>query len=169
MRGLFVFIAGAILSSGCSGPSVRLSTPEPIVVDINMRVDVYRGEGEEGSSAASRERQPRGDLAGADARRRARTGDIQTLKNSRLIGESRDGLLVVLSQPEGSYGEVVARNISEENADRMILMQQAASERGISLDEVQRQRGELWRNRSFRGEWIQAKQDNQKWKWMQKP
>ena len=104
----------------------------------------------------------------ADARRRARMGDIQTFKNSRLVGEGRDGLLVVLEPPEGSYGKFVAKTVAEENADRLVMMRQLATERSLSLEEMQKQQGELWRNRSFSGEWIEKLGDGGNWAWVQK-
>ena len=157
-----------LLTAGCKGPTVSLSTPEPIVVDINMRVDVYeRGGGSAGAAAAKPK--PSGNVPAADASRRARMGDIQTFKNSRLVGENRQGLLVVRDQPAGSYGQYVAKMVSEENADRLVLMRQLAAERNMSLEDIQQQQGELWRNRSFSGEWIEVPQDNNTWKWAQKP
>jgi uncharacterized protein YdbL (DUF1318 family) len=143
---------------------VNLSTPDPIVVDINMRVDIY----ERGGGSAAAKSSPSADLPAADARRRSRMGDIQTFKNSRLIGESRDGLLVVLSKPEGSYGAYVDKIVAEENGDRLVVMRQLASERKMSLGDMQTQQGELWRNRSFSGEWIEEQQDNNAWRWVQK-
>ena len=95
-------------------------------------------------------------------------GDIQTFKNSRLIGEGRDGLLVVLSKPEGSYGAYVDKVVAEENSDRLVVMRQLAAERKMSLGDMQVQQGELWRNRSFSGEWIEVQQDNNAWRWVQK-
>jgi uncharacterized protein YdbL (DUF1318 family) len=157
-----------VLVAGCKGPTVSLSTPEPIVVDINMRVDVYERGGGSGSATAAKV-QPPGNAPAADARRRARMGDIQTFKNSRLVGENRLGLLVVRDQPAGSYGQYVAQMVSEENTDRLVLMRQLATERNMSLEDVQQQQGELWRNRAFSGEWIEVPQDNDTWKWAQKP
>lgn len=153
-----------VLLASCKGPSVSLSTPEPIVVDINMRVDIYeRGGGGNAAKAASG-----ADVPGADTRRRSRSGDIQTFKNSRLVGEGRDGLLSVLSRPEGSYGAYVEKTVAEENADRLVVMRQLAAERKMSVADVQSQQGELWRNRSFSGEWIEVMQDNNTWRWAQK-
>jgi uncharacterized protein YdbL (DUF1318 family) len=149
---------------GCRGPTVSLSTPEPIVVDVNMRVDIYERSGGSGSGKPS----PGADLPAADARRRSRMGDIQTFKNSRLVGEGRDGLLTVLSHPEGSYGAYVIKTVAEENADRVVVMRQLAAERKISMADVQAQQGELWRNRSFSGEWVETLQDNNTWSWIQK-
>lgn len=164
MRGSRVIMLATMLGAGCQAPTVNLSTPDPIVVDINMRVDIYERGG--GSSAAKAS--PSADLPAADARRRSRMGDVQTFKNSRLIGEGRDGLLVVLSRPEGSYGAYVERIVAEENADRLLVMRQLAAERKLSLADVQAQQGELWRNRSFSGEWIEVQQDNNTWRWVQK-
>lgn len=161
-RVLCVLIALGV--AGCKGPTVSLSTPEPIVVDINMRVDVYERGGGSGAAKPS----PGADLPAADSRRRSRMGDIQTFKNSRLVGEGRDGLLYVLSRPEGSYGAYVDKTAAEENADRIVVMRQLAVERKMSLADVQEQQGELWRNRSFSGEWIEVAQDNNTWRWMQK-
>jgi len=164
MRWTRAAIFAAILCAGCKAPTVNLSTPDPIVVDINMRVDIYERGG--GSSAAKPS--PSADVPAADARRRSRMGDVQTFKNSRLVGEGRDGLLVVLSRPEGSYGAYVERIVAEENADRLLVMRQLAAERKLSLADVQAQQGELWRNRSFSGEWIEVQQDNNTWRWVQK-
>jgi uncharacterized protein YdbL (DUF1318 family) len=160
-----VLMAAAVLfSAGCQGPTVRLTTPEPIVVDINVRVDIY----ERASGSPAAKPAPGADLPAADARRRSRMGDIQTFKNSRLVGEGRDGLLSVLSRPEGSYGAYVEKTVAEENADRVVVMRQLGVERKLSLADVQAQQGELWRNRSFSGEWIEVPQDNNTWRWVQK-
>ena len=164
MMRLRILALAVLVAAGCKGPTVSLSTPEPIVVDINMRVDIY----DRGGSSAAAKPKPSGNVPAADARRRARMGDIQTFKNSRLVGENRQGLLVVRDQPGGSYGQYVAKVVAEENADRMVLMRQLAAERNMSLDDVQKQQGELWRNRSFSGEWIEMPQDNNTWRWAQK-
>lgn len=142
-----------VLLAGCKAPTVNLSTPDPIRVDINMRVDVYeRG----GGSAAPKPPAPSADLPAVDARRRARMGDVQNFKNSRLVGENHLGLLVVRESPGGSFGRYVEKMVAEENADRMVVMRQLAAERSMSLEDIQAQQGELWRNRSFSGEWIEA-------------
>lgn len=155
---------GFLMACGCKAPTVNLSTPEPIVVDINMRVDIY----ERGGGGAKPKAAETADTTSAEARRRARMGDIQSFKNSRLVGENRSGLLSVRDQPEGAYGKFVARTVAEENADRLVMMRQLAAERSTSLEDVQKQQGELWRNRSFSGEWVEAPQDNNAWRWVQK-
>ena len=156
-----------LLAAGCRPLDVNLSSPEPIVVDVNMRVDIY----DRGGSGVSGAKSPTVSADGvpaANARRRARMGDIQTFKNSRLVGEGRDGLLLVREQPEGAYGKFVAQTVAEENADRLVMMRQLAAERSLSLEDIQKQQGELWRNRSFSGEWIEQQQANGTWDWAQK-
>ena len=154
-----------LLLAGCKAPTVNLSTPEAIKVDINMRVDVYeRG----GGSAPPKPPAPSADLPAVDARRRARMGDVQNFKNSRLVGENRQGHLVGRSIPEGSNGRYVENTVAEENADRMVVMRQLAAERNLSLAEIQAQQGELWRNRSFSGEWIETAGPGGTWVWTQK-
>ena len=111
---------------------------------------------------------PSADLPAVDARRRARMGDVQNFKNSRLVGENRQGLLVVRDKPEGSYGRFVEKTVAEENADRMVVMRQLAAERNMSLEDIQAQQGELWRNRSFSGEWIEISAGPGVWTWSQK-
>jgi uncharacterized protein YdbL (DUF1318 family) len=153
------------LLAGCKAPTVNLTTPDPIKVDINMRVDVYeRG----GGSAPPKPPAPSADLPAVDARRRARMGDVQNFKNSRLVGENRQGLLVVRDQPEGAYGRYIEKMVAEENADRMVVMRQLAAERNMSLEDIQAQQGELWRNRSFSGEWIEVAAGPDAWTWSQK-
>ncbi len=159
-----VLVAGA--AAGCKAPTVQLATPEPIVVDINMRVDVYQRGGP--TAGVVKTASGGADVPAADARRRARMGDIQTFKNSRLVGEDHTGTLSVLETPEGAYGKYVARVVAEENADRLVLMRQLSAERNLGLAEVQRQQGELWSNRAFSGEWIEVPQDNGGWRWAQK-
>lgn len=161
LRGIFL---GLLLVAGCEGPKVNLSTPEPIVLDINMRVDIY----ERSASRTTSSTAPTGDVPTADARRRDRMADIQSFKNSRLVGESRQGLLVVLTKPEGSYGRYVEKIVGEENADRLVVMRGLSEERRVPLDDIQQQQGELWRTRSFNGEWVEVPQDNNTWRWVQK-
>lgn len=162
----FIFVI-VLLTSGCSGPTVNLSTPEPIVVDINMRVDVY--ERSSGSKGADKVKAAApSDSAASDARRRSRMGEVQNFKNSRFVGENHQGMLVVIDKPEGSYGHYVDKTVAEENADRLVIMRGLAAERNLSLEQIQNQQGELWRNRSFNGEWIEMQQDNNAWHWVQK-
>jgi uncharacterized protein YdbL (DUF1318 family) len=139
---------------GCKAPTVNLATSEPIKVDINMRLDA---QGQAPSTAQTPE-----------ARRRNRMADIQQFKNERLVGEGHEGLLVIRSKPEGEYGDYVRVAVEEENADRMDLMKSLAESQKTSLPEIQGKQAELWRNRSFKGEWIETPGPDGSWNWVQK-
>ncbi len=153
-----------LLVQGCAGPQVRLATPEPIEVDITMRVDIYQHGGAAGVVDKSSRKEE--DTA-VSQRRRARMGEIQAFKNARLVGENRDGLLTLRKDPGGTYGQHVQTTVAAENADRLATMKALAAERGQTLATVQAQQGELWRNRSFHGEWIEVPAAGG-WQWRQK-
>jgi len=52
----------------------------------------------------------------------AEIGELQPLKNSRLIGENHLGLLEVRNPAPGEYGDYVRETVDAENKDRMALM-----------------------------------------------
>jgi hypothetical protein len=62
---------------------VNLATPEPVKVDVNVRLDVYQ------KTAPTKAKEEQSSLEVA-ANRRLRSGEIQQLKNDRVIGEDRD-------------------------------------------------------------------------------
>ena len=164
-QSLILLVVGSLLGS-CKAPTVNLSTNEPIKVDINMRLDVYQYSSPTTKKPAAPQTTPAGQSP--EARRRNRMADIQQFKNERLAGEGHDGLLVILKKPEGEYGDYVRVAIDEENADRMELMKSLAESQRTSLPEIQSKQAELWRNRSFKGEWIETQQPDGSWKWVQK-
>lgn len=164
---------GLALLAACKGPTVNLSTNDPIKVDINMRLDVYQY----GTSGANATASPSPGASpgtatgsGAESRRRNRMADIQKFKNERLIGEGRSGLVVIMKDtlPEGEYGDYVRRAVERENQDRTELMKINADTQKTSLVEIQKQQAELWRNRSFKGEWIEVEVEPGNWQWKQK-
>ena len=158
-----ILLAVALGLSGCQAPTVNLATSEPITVDINMRLDVYQyntTNGQKPSAAAT--------AANPEARRRNRMADVQKFKNERLVGENHEGLVSIIKQPDGDYGKYVLTAVTEENADRMEIMQALAAQQKTSLPEVQSRQAELWRNRSFKDEWIEEAQPDGSWKWVQK-
>ena len=145
--------------AACS-PTVHVTTPEPLKVDVDMRVDIYQH--------ATGDAAPGGPDAEAQNRRRARMAEIQNLKNARIVGENRHGLLSLLQAPPGEYGDYVRRTLEAENADRLALMKQLAAERRVPLDRVEAEQATLWRERGFTGEWTELQGADGTWRWEQK-
>lgn len=163
-------LIGPLLLAGCAGPTVKVATPEPIQVDINMRVDVYQHEADN-STAKKTPAKDQPAASTPESRRRNRQADIQQFKDSRLVGEGRDGLLVLLATPPGDYGQEVARIVNAENSDRMAVMRDLADRSKRSIAEVQAEQAAEWRIRSFRGEWIEQPQEGERggsYLWVQK-
>ncbi|MGA7215717.1 MAG: DUF1318 domain-containing protein [Terrimicrobiaceae bacterium] len=166
LRQSLTLLGACLTLGGCKAPTVNLATSEPIKVDINMRLDVYQ------YSSTSAKKPAQGQAPTTtqtpEARRRNRMADIQQFKNERLVGEGHEGLLVIRSKPEGEYGDYVRVAVEEENADRMDLMKSLAESQKTSLPEIQGKQAELWRNRSFKGEWIETPGADGTWNWVQK-
>ena len=84
----WLFGLGLVLGlAGCA--QVNLNTPEPLQVDVKMKVDVEN----KGGISAKGEESP---LSAAEERRML-SHQVQELKNDRKAGEGRDGLLVLIS------------------------------------------------------------------------
>lgn len=154
---------------GCKTPSINLATSQPIKVDIAMRLDVYQHEANGASPAATpKPGGPPTAKVESSGRHKDRQADIQTFKNSALVGEAHDGLLVILKAPDGETGDFLRHTVAAENADRMAGMKASAKAQNLSLAEVQTGQGELWRNRAFKGEWIEIKKPDGSYAWTQK-
>lgn len=156
---------------GCSLPTVDIGTKQPlkvdpVKVDLNMRVDVYQ-HGDPTVQKRVTSSQPT-TTEDSQTRLRNRMGEIQVLKNNRLVGESRKGLLEIRNQSPGEFGDYVQRTVDAENKDRTAMMQEIAQKKGIGLEEVQRQQAELARNKAFNGEWIEVPQTDGTFVWKQK-
>jgi uncharacterized protein YdbL (DUF1318 family) len=161
-------LAACALLSGCKAPSINLSTNEPIKVDIAMRLDVYQHEAPAGATTAAKPSPTPARGGDPIARRKNREADIQTFKNGRLVGEGHDGLLVILVEPAGDYGDYVRRMVAGENSDRMALMKARAEKEKRSLSDVQAAEAKSWADRSFKGEWIELKKPDGSYQWVQK-
>lgn len=160
---LYCTAAALAVLAGCTAPTVNLSTAEPIKVDISMRLDVYSHNKEAAVKGAGVS--PTSD---AETRRRNRMADIQNFKNSRLIGEGRDGLISIRVDTPGDDGEYVRKTVAAENEDRMAIMK-AASEKGRkSLLAVQSEQAVLWQKRSFEGELIEVANPDGTFAWVPK-
>ncbi len=164
-----VACACALLAlGGCSLPPVTLSTPQPIKVNIAMKLDVYQ----HGAPAAPvKTTASASDAATPDAiqdRRRLRLGELQPLKNSRLIGENHLGLLEVRNPAPGEYGDYVRETVAAENKDRSALMELTAKAQKISLADVQKQQAANAIHSAFNGEWIETQKPGGTYAWTQK-
>src|SRR5450755_3372439 len=88
-------MAWLLVSASCLGgcsPTINLATPEPVKVDVGVRLDVYQ------KTAPTKAKEEQSSLTIA-ANRRLRSGEIQQLKNNRLVGEDRDGYLDLRTKP----------------------------------------------------------------------
>jgi uncharacterized protein YdbL (DUF1318 family) len=161
----FLCISAALcFVAGCAGPSVNLSTNEPIKVDINMKLDVYQ-HGEKTPKVSASTKAASDELP---MRRRNRMGELQLLKDSRLIGENHLGLLTVRNEPPGEYGNYVQRTVEAENRDRETEMQRIAKERNISIEDLRRETAKLTCANAFNGEWIEVPQTDGSYAWIKK-
>jgi len=155
--------ATALFLTACAGPTVNLATPQPIKVDIAMRLDVYQHtkEASKKSTSVATGTDP------AEARRN-RMADIQTFKNSRLVGEGRDALLAIRVETPGDYGDFIRKTVDAENADRMALMKSDAEKQKTSLPQIQTKQASLAAKLAFKGEWIEVVKDDGSSEWIQK-
>jgi uncharacterized protein YdbL (DUF1318 family) len=143
--------------SGCA-PTINLATPEPIKVDVGVRLDVYQ----KTPPTKAKEEQSSLEIA---SDRRARSGEIQALKSAHVIGEDRDGYLDMRNPPaDPKYLAYAQGVIKAENTDRSYLYLANAQTQNKPMELVGSEYAKLWRDRAFPGEWIQ-KEDGT---WIQK-
>jgi hypothetical protein len=153
----------ALLLASCASPTVNLSTPEPIKVDVAMRLDVYQHSKE--AAPSSKKSSPSSD---PDSARRNRMADIQTFKDSRLVGEGRDALLSIRTDTPGEYGDYIRKIVSEENSDRMALLKSEADKQKSPLTAIQTKQSDIAGKMAFKGEWIETVNPDGTTKWIQK-
>jgi hypothetical protein len=77
-------------------PAIPLTTPKPLEVNLNMRLDVYQYRGDE-----PLDKEAKKGASEATERMRNRMAEVQTLKNNHLVGEDHRGLLQVREVPAG--------------------------------------------------------------------
>jgi len=134
--------------SSCS-PTVNLATPTPVKVDVGVRLDVYQ------KTPPTKEKEEQSSLQIA-ANRRLRSGEIQGLKNDRIVGEDRDGYLDLRKKPSDPKYLAYAQNIvDQENSDRTVLYLANAQAQSKPLEMVESDYGKMWRDRAFPGEIVQ--------------
>jgi len=153
-----------LLLPSCSLPPVNLSTPDPIKVDVTMRLDVYQYKGDEPGTANAAQ------VSYEDAvvRQRNRMAEIQTLKDNRLIGEEHRGLLYLREKPAGDWGNYVERTVNAENEDRTTLMRYMAKESNRALHQVQEEQWKLRTEKAYKDEWVELPGDKpNSYQWVQ--
>jgi uncharacterized protein len=161
-------ISAALLFAlaGCKGIGVNLNTTQPIKVDINVKLDVYQHPDAalQKKVAAASADMP----ADVQLRRKNRMGEVQLLKNSRMVGENHLGLLELRETPPAEFGEYAKRTVDGENSDRTSLMQEIAKKGNLTIADVQKQQADLAFKRAFNGEWVESAQPDGSYKWVQK-
>jgi uncharacterized protein YdbL (DUF1318 family) len=156
MRTSLIMLLGAGICTGCV-PTINLATPEPVKVDVGVRLDIYQK-----TPLKSKNETSSLEIA---ANRRLRSGEIQQLKNDRVIGENRDGYLDLRRTPsDPKYLAYANSVINAENTDRTILYLASAQSESKPLEAIEEQYAKLWVDRAFPGEWVQ-KEDGT---WIQK-
>ena len=149
----FLSVGLAVGLAGCA--QVNLNTPEPLQVDVKMKVDVEN----KGGISAKAEDSP---LSAAEERRML-SHQVQELKNDRKAGEGRDGLLVLKELPKDpTYADYAKSVVAKENAAREKLFQEKAEVEGKTPGEYAKEFSERARESSYPGEWIQTHEG--KWK-----
>lgn len=128
---------------------MNLATPNPVKVDIGVRLDVYQ------KTPPTKSESEQSSLTVA-ANRRLRSGEIQQLKNARIIGEDRDGYLAMRKPPtDPKYLAYAQGIITAENADRSFLYLANAQAQSKPLEIIEGEYAALWADRAFPGEWVQ--------------
>jgi hypothetical protein len=155
-RQLALAAAITLALSSCKAFDINVGTKEPIKldpikVDLTMRVDVYQYTG-----ASKEEKQAVKNVGHAVERQRNRMAEIQTLKNSRFVGENHMGLLTIRNHPAGTHGEYVEKTVEEENADRSFLMADKANVSGVELASIRNQQWEVRTQDAYEGELIEV-------------
>lgn len=147
-----IYLSSLLLLVGCKNlPAIPLTTPEPLKVDLTMRLDVYQYRGDEpGDKEEIRS------VGEASERQRNRMAEIQELKNNRIVGEDHRGLLSLRQTPAGEWGDHVKRTVEEENTDRTLLMRNEAKESNRPLNEVEQEAWKLRTDQAFKGEYIEV-------------
>ena len=150
--------------AGCNSIPIDVGTKEPVKVDIAMKVDVYQHADPNGPKKVS----PQPGTTDVAKSRRLRMGEIQILKNSRLVGENHAGALEVRTLPPGEYGDYVKATVDAENSDRARLIEKLAKEKNIPVSQAERQQAELFQKGAFVGEWVEVGDAEGKYAWKQK-
>lgn len=146
-----LLLSAALALTSCKTlPQIPITTPKPLEVNLNMRLDVYQYRGDE-----PQDKQALKNASEATDRMRNRMEEIQTLKNNQLIAEDHRGLLQIREVPSGDWGVQVKKAVASENEDRMLLMRQKAKDANRPLHEIEDEQWHLRSEQADSGEWIE--------------
>jgi hypothetical protein len=160
---LFALCGLSLLASCKTLPEIPITTPKPIEVNLNMRLDVYQYRGDEPVDKEAAKT-----ISEATERMRNRMAEIQTIKSNRFVGEDHRGLLQLREVPAGTWGDYVKETVKAENDDRTLLMRNQAKEGNRALHEVEAEQWRLRTEKSFKGEYIEVPGDAPgTFKWVQ--
>ncbi len=82
--------------------------------------------------------------------------ELQSLKNARILGETKNGYLQIVSEPKDAvYRSYTRRIVEEENRARYLLYSAESRKSGESLSTVEALYGKRWRDDAFPGELVQ--------------
>ncbi len=138
---------------GCA--TVQLDTPEPLQVDIHMKVDVEQKGGAQSKSGE-------GSLSIAEERRML-SHQVQILKNDHRVGEAADGTLILKELPKDeAYADYAKTVVVKENGARAKMFEEKARLEGKSQAEYAKEFAQRARESSYPGEWIQ--EESGKWR-----
>jgi hypothetical protein len=148
---LMLLCAVAALAACKQLPQIPITTPKPLEVNLNMRLDVYQYRGDE-----PQDKEAIKSAGEATERMRNRMQEIQTLKNNQFVGEDHRGLLQIREVPAGDWGVQVKKAVAAENEDRMLLMRQKAKNANRPLHELEDEQWHLRTEQADTGEWIEV-------------
>ena len=147
-----LLLSAAVALAACKTlPQIPITTPKPLEVNLNMRLDVYQYRGDE-----PQDKEALKNATEATERMRNRMEEIQTLKNNQLVAEDHRGLLLIREVPSGDWGPQVKKAVAAENEDRMMLMRQKAKDANRPLHEIEDEQWHLRSEQADAGEWIEV-------------
>ncbi|MDD2707763.1 MAG: DUF1318 domain-containing protein [Verrucomicrobiae bacterium] len=151
-QGMAAWIVCGVLGVGVSScaPTVKLNTPEPIKVDINVRVDVFEKERPRTASADSKVRNISNAEIAAIQRHRNNEGQIWAMKNDGAAVEGENGYLE--TRPRSGWDPVyVAKLVAEENQDRGVFYAVEARDSKRPLSVIEQEAGRRLREEAYAG------------------
>ena len=131
-----------MLLGGCA-PTVHLDTPEPLKVDISMKVDIYQRSVEPSSVHKMSEEESK-----ALRNRDNRSAEIWTMKNDGVAIEGNHGYLE--AHPKSGWEmQRVNQWVAEENRDRRILYEAEAQESARPVIVIEQEAGKRLREQAY--------------------